>query len=466
MLKINLERTPLMRLRYSMKPQFLFTDMKDHPVAREYYEKYNQIDAILESNSSILKEVHKELEMSMNMKKGRVSTFSTDTLFRMLLVKCIEQLSFRDLIIRVNDSTFLRNFTRIGWGDLMGIGLLDAVWKCISTDAWERINKNLLMYAKKEQIITGTDFRLDSTVCECNIHYPTDSSLLWDCYRVVSRNLRIIMETSPELSKGFRFHEKKIKQLHTFISTRSSSKKKATQRKVKRSMCILIERVEAAWKKGISVSEILKELQLNDLYQQLRELLQKIELVVEQSKRKYVFEEKVPAKDRIFSIFEDHTELLKRGKARKPIEFGHLVTLGQTKEKFISYYAVDSISDHDTKQKDIALESHKKDFETYPKVFAADKNYYIDMEDVSDWEEKIDTYGIGKKGRRTEQEYEREHSESFKSAQKFRAGCEGTISVLKRVFGLERCVYRTFKSFASAIGRLVFCHNLVLLATR
>jgi IS5 family transposase len=99
-------------------------------------------------------------------------------------------------------------------------------------------------------------------------------------------------------------------------------------------------------------------------------------------------------------------------------------------------------------------------------VFAADKNYYIDMEDVSDWEEKIDTYGIGKKGRRTEQEYEREHSESFKSAQKFRAGCEGTISVLKRVFGLERCVYRSFKSFASAIGRLVFCHNLVLLATR
>jgi IS5 family transposase len=449
-----------------MKPQFLFTNIKDHPVACKYYNKYNQIDAILESNSSILKEVHKELEMSMNTKNGRVSTFSTDTLFRMLLVKCVEQLSFRELIIRVNDSTFLRNFTRIGWGDLMGIGLLDAAWKCISTDAWERINKHLLIYAKKEQIITGTDFRLDSTVCECNIHYPTDSSLLWDCYRVVSRNLRVIMETSPELSKGFRFHERKIKQLHTLISTRSSSKKKSTQRKVKKSMRILIERVETVWVKGHSISEILKDLQLKDVYEQLKGLLLKVELVLEQSKRKYIAEEKVPAKDRIFSIFEDHTELLKRGKARKPIEFGHLVTLGQTKEKFISYYAVDSISDHDTKQKDIALESHKKDFETYPEVFAADKNYYIDMEDVSDWEEKIDTYGIGKKGRRTEQEYEREHSESFKNAQKFRAGCEGTISVLKRVFGLERCVYRSFKSFASAIGRLVFCHNLVLLATR
>ncbi len=455
-----------MRLRYSMKPQFLFTDINDHPVAREYYDKYNQIDAILESNSSILNEIHKELEMSMNTKNGRVSTFSTETIFRMLLVKCIEQFTFRDLIIRVNDSKFLRNFTRIGWGDLMGIGLLDAAWKCISSEAWDRVNKHLLVYAKREQIITGTDFRLDSTVCECNIHYPTDSSLLWDCYRVVSRNIRVIMNTCPELFKGFRFHEKKIKQLHTFISTRSSSKKKSTQRKVKKIMRLLIERVEMVWEKGHSISELLQDLQFNDVYKQLKELLQKVELVLEQSRRKYIAEEKVAAKDRIFSIFEDHAELLKRGKARKPIEFGHLVTLGQTKEKFISYYAVDSISDHDTKQKDIALESHKTDFSAYPDLFAADKNYYISMEDVSDWEEKIDTYGIGKKGRRTEQEYEREHSEPFKSAQKFRAGCEGTISVLKRVFGLDRCVYRSFKSFASSIGRLVFCHNLVLLARR
>jgi len=389
-----------MRLRYSMKQQFFFTDIKDHPVAREYYDKYNQIDAILENNSSILNEIHKELEMSMNTKNGRVSTFSTETIFRMLLVKCIEQLTFRDLIIRVNDSTFLRNFTHIGCSDLMSIGLLDAAWKCISREAWDRVNKHLLEYAKNEQIITGTDFRLDSTVCECNIHYPTDSSLLWDCYRVVSRNLRMILKACPEHSKDFRFHEKKIKQLHTLISTRSSSKKKSTQRKVKKSMRILIERVTAGWEKGHAISELLQELQFNDVHKQLKELLQKVELVLEQSKRKYIAEEKVPARDRIFSIFEDHTELLKRGKARKPIEFGHLVTLGQTKEKFISYYAVDSISDHDTKQKDIALESHKTDFGAYPDLFAADKNYYVGMEDVSDWEEKIDTYGIRNREKR------------------------------------------------------------------
>jgi hypothetical protein len=103
-----------------MKQQFFFTDIKDHPVAREYYDKYNQIDA---------------------------------------------------------------------------------AWKCISREAWDRVNKHLLEYAKNEQIITGTDFRLDSTVCECNIHYPTDSSLLWDCYRVISRNIRMILNSCPEHSE-------------------------------------------------------------------------------------------------------------------------------------------------------------------------------------------------------------------------------------------------------------------------
>lgn len=453
-----------MRSQFSTRPQFLFNDTYDHPVARKFYEKYNQIDSILENNNEILKEVHRELEITMNAMKGRSTKFSTETLFRMLLVKCIEQLSFRDLIVRVNDSTFLRNFTRIGWGELMGIGLLDAAWKSISEATWKKVNNLLLVYALKNTKISGTALRVDSTVCECNIHYPTDSSLLWDCYRVLSRNLRKIMAVCPELSRGFRFHEKKVKQLHTFISTRCSSKKKSTIRKVNKTMHILIERVEAAWKKGNDIAEILKELQLTELFEQFKAHLLKVEQVIEQSRSKHIAKEAVAAKDRIFSIFEDHTELLKRGKARKPIEFGHLVTLGQTKEKFISYYAVDIISDHDTKQKDIAIESHKSDFGKYPEIFAADKNYYVSMEDVSNWEEKIGTFGIGKKGRRTEEELEREQSKSFKNAQKFRAGSEGTISVLKRAFGLGRCIYRGFKSFSAAIGRLVFCHNLVLLA--
>lgn len=78
-----------MRSQFSTRPQFLFNDTYDHPVARKFYEKYNQIDSILENNNEILKEVHRELEITMNAMKGRSTKFSTETLFRMLLVKCM-----------------------------------------------------------------------------------------------------------------------------------------------------------------------------------------------------------------------------------------------------------------------------------------------------------------------------------------------------------------------------------------
>jgi IS5 family transposase len=196
---------------------------------------------------------------------------------------------------------------------------------------------------------------------------------------------------------------------------------------------------------------------------ELKTRLPAMERVVAQSRRAFSGET-VPARERIFSIFEDHAELLMRGKEHKPVEFGHLVQIGQTGQKFISFYAVEQRSRHDNVMGDVALEDHKASFGEYPNRFAADKNYYVSMEHIDEWEEEIDIFSVGKKGNRTAEEIAREHGMLFKLAQKFRAGCEGSISVLKRVFGLRRCLNRGFNSFASAIGCLVFSHNLVLLS--
>ena len=113
---------------------------------------------------------------------------------------------------------------------------------------------------------------------------------------------------------------------------------------------------------------------------------------------------------------------------------------------------------------DTVLNDHKESFGAYPGEFATDKNYYKSMEHVAEWEEEIDIFSMGKKGKRTPEESAREHGLLFKLAQKFRAGCEGSISVLKRVFGLRRCLNRGFNSFAASVGCLVFCHTLVVLS--
>lgn len=197
--------------------------------------------------------------------------------------------------------------------------------------------------------------------------------------------------------------------------------------------------------------------------EELERILPDMRHVVAQSRRAFNGET-VPARERIFSIFEPHTELLMRGKEHKPFEFGHLVQIGQTAEKFISFYAVESVSEHDCETVDPALEDHKESFGAYPNEFSTDKNYYTSMEHIAKWEEEIDIFSMCKKGNRKPEELAREHGFLFKLAQKFRAVCEGSILVLKRVFGLRRCLNRGFNSFAASVGCLVFCHNLVVLS--
>lgn len=458
-----------MRLKIQMKPCFSFTISEEQSVVLKYREKYTQIDLLLQNNPDILDTFHEDLK-DYGSKDGRDSHYSSEQILRMLIVQVVEGLDYRSLVIRVSESDFLRNFTGIGIGKVMSFGFINGAAKRIGVATWERINRTLFNYAKETKAVTGESVRVDSTVSESNIHFPTDSSLLWDSYRTLSRLLHKMASEDRFLESGIRVHLKKIKRHHTFISTNCGRQSKSSKRAVKKSMKIMIERTEALSDKVAAfVLSAKKDGRLGiitgAIADEILRVLPLVKQVTGQSRRAYIDGEKVPAKERIFSIFEEHTELLKRGKAHKPNEFGHLVTLAQTAEKFITYYNIEEQSRHDTVHKDLVLKDHKERFGKYPKTFAADKNYYTDMEDVAYWEERVATFAVGKKGKRDAAETAREHSDSFRDAQRFRAGSEGSISVLKRVFGLRRCFSKGFKSFASSIGCLVFCHNLVNLAT-
>jgi IS5 family transposase len=111
-----------------------------------------------------------------------------------------------------------------------------------------------------------------------------------------------------------------------------------------------------------------------------------------------------------------------------------------------------------------SLSIHAKIFGSSPTVLAGDKGFYESREQIRNLAQKIETVSICKKGRRTAEEDKRESTEEFKAGQRFRAGIEGTISVLKRAFKLSRCFFKGFKNFASSVGCAVFCHNLVMLA--
>ncbi len=145
------------------------------------------------------------------------------------------------------------------------------------------------------------------------------------------------------------------------------------------------------------------------------------------------------------------------------IDPGHMIQIQQVESKFITDYDVFENKPVEYELLKPALEGHKKLFGDYPQVVSADKGYYQNMAAIKYLEQKIDVVAIAKKGKRTEEEQERESDPDFSFGQRFRAGVEGTISYLKRVFRLFRCLNNGWEHYTSTVGAAIFTHNLLIL---
>jgi IS5 family transposase len=312
----------------------------------------------------------------------------------------------------------------------------------------------------QQEKISPEKERLDTTVYETNIHYPTDSSLLWDSFRTVARLVRDLQKDLPHLGLRHRFHDRKVKKLATFIGRHMGHKSKSTQRAVRRHYRMLIQSVR--WIHGVGVAVLAQVVAAGYDAAELAHYLPLVARIIEQAHQRVLEGVMPPADEKLYSLFEEHTELIQRGKAAKP-EFGHKILLAQTGEKFIHYYQVPPRRKEDPELLPGALEAHRELFGQYPELAATDKGFYTSREQIAALEEKIATVSMGKKGRRTPAEYRRETRPEFIEGQRFRAGCEGSISVLKRAFKLGRCLFKGFKHYAASVGLAVLCHNLVLL---
>jgi IS5 family transposase len=190
---------------------------------------------------------------------------------------------------------------------------------------------------------------------------------------------------------------------------------------------------------------------------ELQACLPTMQTVVSTTHRAQVNGETVPACERVFSLFEPHTELIKRGRREKPVEFGHKVLLCESTEKFITDYEVYEQQEADCALTESVIDRHEKLFGERPEVLAADKGFCPAEAKFKELAERVDTLAIP----RRMQDFV---DKVLAHWQAFRAGIEGTISGLKRAFRLIRCFFRGFRSFSSAVGLGVFCHNLIVLA--
>jgi IS5 family transposase len=452
----------------SLRQAYLdFTPASSTKVVEAYRRKYRTISEVLDENPKLLTAAHRDLDRVLSTsREGRRSGHTTEQILRALVVMFVEGASYRDTVVRIANSEFLRDFVRLGPSPVMDFTFLCKAFGALSERTWQTMNRMLAQYARREERISPEKVRVDTTAYETNIHYPTDSSLLWDSFRTLAWLLK---EAGPELRRlgmRHRFHMRKVKKLAQDISRNAAKQSKGERRRIRGVYGTLIERVRwiAAIAREASVS--LRGLGLRGLAaaHALAHFVPLVERIIDQAERRIFFGEIVPADEKVYSLFEEHTELLKRGKAGKPVEFGHKILLAETGEKFILHYNVYQRQPADKDLVNETLAAHRTLFLHPPDTFAGDKGFYASPQQFAALENTIPAVSIGKKGRRNAEEYAREHTEAFQAGQRFRAGSEGTISVLKRAFKLNRCLFKGFKNYAASVGCAVFCHNLVMLA--
>ncbi len=449
-------------------------------ITNKYYAKYEAISAILDKNPEIVDTIHNDLaealeEAAVGDRHGAQFKYTSDTVLRILLCQIIEGCSLREIVIRIDDSNFLRSFVRIFNGPMIDFTTFCRLKNRIKPETWKQVNELMARAAVEARLIDGGQLRLDTTAVETNIHWPTDSSLLWDTYRTLAQYIERIREIDPVLVGDRRLLIKKVKRLQQKIA-RKASKHSSADASLEPLYIQLIRLVENICEWSADIAIVLERNLARHRYSTLDQatmafLLQQIthyhvlgEQVIDQTRRRIIDQEQVPNKEKIFSIFEPHTELLIRGKAAKPIEFGHMIQIGQVDGKFITEYGVFETKPVEYELIEPALEHHKRLFGDYPDMVTADKGYYQNMAQIDQLGDKVEVVAIAKKGKRTEEQTRRETDPTFRHAQRFRAGVEGTISFLKRVLGLFRCYNKGWEHYAATVGATILAHNLLLLA--
>ena len=448
-------------------------------ITNEYYARYEAVSTVLDQAPKLLDLIHRDLDKSLKnvnragRRRGRPYAYTSEHVLRILICQVVEDESLRGIVVRIDDSNFLRRFVRIDDGPMMDYTTLCNLKNLIRNDTWKSVNRCLAEYAVQSELIDGDRLRLDTTAVETNVHWPTDSSLLWDVYRTLDRLIRQAREIDPEGVGTRRLQARRAKRLQQKISRKAANKGRSAQQ-LKSLYLQLIPMVEDlfGWARSVR-KELAKSRRLTSvmdvamaaaIVEQIDHYMELGQRVVDQARRRVLQGERVPNEEKLFSIFEPHTELLKRGKAGKDIEFGHMIQIQQVDGKFIADYDVFDERPIEYELLESVLENHKKLFGRYPNELAGDKGYYDNMAAIDRLQKKVPMVSIAKKGRRTLEETEREHDLLFRIAQRFRAGVEGTISFLKRTLRLARCFNKGWEHFVSTIGQTILAHNLLVLA--
>jgi IS5 family transposase len=431
------------------------------------------ISELLDGKSSdLLQAVAQDLRRGLKKSgKGREG-MSAEQALRSLVLKQIKNWSFRELRVRIADGLTLRQFTRFGAASVPKHKAFHRASTLLTPATVQALNAVVVELAMALGVEDASRVRMDTTVSETDIHFPTDSALLWDAVRVLTRNATRIVEEIPELPARLfnrtRAARRRMQEIHRLTRRARQYLQGPKYRELITITTQVLTNVRAVAKAARAVVPHLEfevALRVAALCEQIEHYAGLGERVVAQTRRRVLEGEKVAANEKLYSIFEPHTDLIMRGKVNKPVEFGHKLFLAETKRGLIIDYQVLDGNPSDEGHVKPWLKRHLERFAIAPDLVAGDRGFYSPANVAA-----LHAEGVGleclpqRGGTKTAQRAAYERSRRFKRGQKFRAGVEGRISVLARGRGMKRCRLKGKGRFELFIGLVVLANNLLVIA--
>lgn len=397
--------------------------------------------------------------------KGRAQT-PAEMVLRLLLLKHVRNWSFDVLEREVRMNLCYRDFTRIGMGKVPDAKTLARIAQALGGEVIAELHRRLVEIAQEEGVIEGRKLRVDTTVVETNIHYPTDSSLLGDGARVLTRTMKKIEQQAGKLKGKVRDRTRSVSKRVIAIATASrhqGAEGEAKRKKQYKELLRYSRQILNDTKRVIAEVEEMsakKHKRLRGLCDHLSEMAGRVRQVVKQAKVR-IFDGITDLPGKIVSLFEPHSEIIRKGKASKPTEFGKMIQVQETEHQIITHY---DVFDQRPSDRDLlvgAVENHERVLGRVPQLATADAGYYSRAQEQAVQDKGVKWVAVPNRNTKSAERKKKEHSRWFKKAQAWRTGCEGRISVLKRRHGLTRCRYHGAEGMKRWVGLGVMADTLI-----
>lgn len=397
--------------------------------------------------------------------RGRQQTPAEVTL-RMLILKHVRNWSYETLEREVRANVVYRSFCRIGMEKVPDAKTLVRLGQAIGPETIAELHDRIVALAQQQGVVRGRKMRVDTTVVESNIHYPTDSGLLNDGTRVLTRTMKKIEHKVGGLKRRVRNRMRSVTKRVIAIGqglrykgAEGELKRKQEYRQLLRLTRQILNDSRRVWQE-VEALPARRRNAVRGLGERLEAIGHHVRAVVRQTKAR-VFAGVTQFPGKLVSLFEPHTEIIRKGKASKPNEFGKLVQVQEAENQIITHYEVYGARPSDRHLLLPAVAAHQRKLGRVPQWVVADAGFYSQANEEGAQALGVKYVSIPNRNTRSEERRRWEKQRWFKQGQKWRTGCEGRISVVKRRHGLARCRYHGLQGMRRWVGLGVIADNLI-----